>query len=95
MEKRYFTVEEGANLLGKKIEFKRTKYMEFQNIKYPVVETGTFGEVYNVTNSSEGIIVGIILDDDDVSLEEFRKDEFFHYCNLVHRCPGESIVSGI
>ncbi len=83
MKKQYFTTREAVNLLGKPICFKQTKYLEVEGQKYPMIEQGEPGHVFNVTKLSEGIVLGVLVDGD---IEEFRKDQFYDYCRMG--CSG-------
>jgi hypothetical protein len=85
MEQQYFTAEESISLLGKPITFRNSKSIEVEGKKYPTIHVGTPGEVFNITNLPEGIVIGVFVDDD---IEEFTKDQFYHYCELNHASAG-------
>ncbi len=81
--KHYFTLEEATSLFGKAIRFTNTKYMAIpgHENKYPEFEAGDLAKVYSIVNEHEGIMLCIMIDDND--LREFRKDEFDSYCEVL------------
>lgn len=75
-----FTKEEAVNLLGQQVQLKQTIYLEAENQKFPMFEKGLFTEVYLVENQPEGITISLLIDE---HLEEFDKQRFEQYCQLV------------
>lgn len=77
----YFTKDESINLLGQPVRYKATKYLEVEGQRYPMIEAGAPGEVFSIVNLPEGIKIGVFVDED---IEELSKDQFNHFCEVVH-----------
>ena len=77
----YFTKDESIALLGQPVRYKATKYLEVEGQRYPMIEVGAPGEVFSIVNLPEGIKIGVFVDED---IEELSKDQFNHFCEVVH-----------
>jgi hypothetical protein len=83
----YFTKDESIALLGQPVRYKATKFLEVEGQRYPMIEVGAPGEVFSIVNLPEGIVLGVFVDED---IEELRKDQFEHFCEVVHAVPFTS-----
>jgi len=80
----YFTKDESITLLGQPVRYKATKFLEVEGQRYPMIEAGAPGEVFSIVNLPEGIKIGVFVDED---IEELSKDQFNHFCEVIHASP--------